>query len=64
MLLRRALVASAFAAAAACSLQPACAQCGGSYDALHCKCACPFSKLEALALGYAGLVLIGVLLLA
>jgi hypothetical protein len=52
------------AAAAACSVQPSCTQCGGRFDPVHCKCTCPLSKVESLMVGYVGCVAVVLFLLA
>jgi len=59
-----AVFASVLASASACTPGPDCEACGGTFDAAHCACACPLSKLEALAVGYAGFILLAVMLLS
>lgn len=50
------------AATAECQLAHACSRCNGAYDATHCKCTCPYSKLETILIAHVGLIAVLIVL--
>ena len=61
---RLAIVCLLATVAAECTLQHACAACGGSFQAARCKCTCPWSTVERSVIAHVGFVLVLILLLA